>query len=317
MVAVDHDSKDGTTEILRTWEREGHLCRIPRSGPFQEIEWRTGLARMAASDFGADWVINGDADLFWWPRDGDLKEVLAAVPSRYGVVHSVDRVFVARPDDGAHFVERMTARLVATAPINAPVSTFRPLGRIVHRADPHVRVSRGGHSISGASLRSLRAWYPVEVLHFPWRSPAQLARKAGNWHLARDQEAGPHLTTAYHDHAHRAVQEGGVLGHYARLAVDDDELRRGLESGVLVTDTRLRDALRVLDGRQTWEAPDLRSPLVFPPPSVSEEAEYAAEAAALGEAQLVRVRRRLDLIEGRVATLESRVTLAPRARRRP
>ena len=52
VVAVDHDSEDGTTEILRTWEREGHLRRIPRSGPFQEIEWRTSLARMAASDFG-------------------------------------------------------------------------------------------------------------------------------------------------------------------------------------------------------------------------------------------------------------------------
>ena len=58
------------------------------------------MARLAATDYGADWVINTDADEFWWPRGGSLREVLAAVPEQYGIVQGFWRSFVPRPDEG-------------------------------------------------------------------------------------------------------------------------------------------------------------------------------------------------------------------------
>jgi len=95
----------------------------------------------------------------------------------------------------------------------------------------------------------------------------------------------------------------------------EDELERGLEQGRLVEDTRLRNALRSLrvdeepgEGpEREYGLPGEAQPLDFPIPSLVEDAEYAVEAAVLGEADVVRLQRRLDTLERRLLTLELRL----------
>ena len=111
VIATDHDSRDGTTEILESYVRDGHLRRIAVSGEMHDGPWRTHMARLAATDHGADWVINTDADEFWMPRDGTLKFVLGAVPESHGVVFALSRHFAPRTDDETLFAERMTVRV--------------------------------------------------------------------------------------------------------------------------------------------------------------------------------------------------------------
>ena len=48
-------------------------------------------------------------------------------------------------------------------------------------------------------------------------------------------------------------------------------------------------------------------PLAFETPSLVDEATYAVEAATLGEADVVRLQRRLDTLEGRLAAIERRL----------
>jgi hypothetical protein len=134
VIATDNASRDATTEILESYARSGHLhlIREPAEG-LRQGEWVTRMARLAATDFGADWVnwvINSDADEFWWPRGGSLRDVLAAVPARYGIVEAFWRSFVPRPDDESDFAERMTVRLSSVAPINDPRSFYRPVVKV-------------------------------------------------------------------------------------------------------------------------------------------------------------------------------------------
>ncbi len=138
VIAMDNASSDGTTEILERYERAGLLRLIREPGDdMRQDEWVTRMARLAATEHGADWVINADADEFWWPRGGSLKDVLATVPERYGVVRGCWRHFLPRPDDGSFFAERMTVRLATPADPGDKETIFHAHQKVAHRA--HVR----------------------------------------------------------------------------------------------------------------------------------------------------------------------------------
>jgi hypothetical protein len=293
VIATDNLSQDGTTEILESYAKAGQLHLIREDGEYlQQAEWITRMGRLAATEFGADWVIHSDADEFWWPRGDSLKEVLASIPSRYGIVRALLRHFVPRPEDGSSFAERMTVRMSTSAPINDPRSLFRPNLKIIHRADPTVNVSIGAQRLIDSPFVPLRGWYPIEFFHFPVRSLEQCERKYSH------QQTGPGQTPSpYYDRVRSLIEQGRLEEVYAPLVVDDEALEQGLEQGSLVVDTRLRDALRALrDGHQ----------LTFPRPTVVDEAAYAVDVAALGEADVVRLQRRLDTLEGRLLTVERR-----------
>jgi len=298
VLATDHRSVDGTSEILDAYAREGYARVWREDGEWnRQGEWMTRMAREAASDLGADWVLLSDGDEIWWPRGGSLKEVLAEVPSRYGITRAISRYFVPRPDDDRSFAERLTVRLTPRAPINDPATPFRPVAKIALRAHPRVTVGNGNHSIDGTPFLPLEAWTPVELLHFPLRSAAQCAEKYRKTWLAWQVNLRADIARARSMH-----DEGGSERFFERVVVDDDSLKRGLGDGTLVRDTRFRDALRLLGGAEVaaggsrFSLPPAAPRLSFRSPTVDEDAEYAVEAAVLREANVVRASRHLDAV---------------------
>ena len=228
VVATDNRSEDATTEILERYAREGvlHLIREP-GDDLRQSEWVTRMARLAATDFGADWVLNADADEFWLARGASLKELLGAVPERFGAVRGAWRNFVPRPDDERFFAERMTARLCTPSFHPHPLSTHF---KSAHRARPDIRIGRGNHEALADELVALRGWYPIEILHFPVRSYEQCLRKYVTQFVALERNAEKgipgHMAEAY-----EAYRAGRLDAFYAPLVVDDEALEAGLEDG--------------------------------------------------------------------------------------
>ncbi len=249
------------------------------------------MARLAAVEHCADWIINTDADEFWMPRRGRLADVFAAVPERFGVVWALTRHFVPRPEEADEsFAERMTVRVSATAPINDPTSPYRPHAKVAHRADPEIVIRYGAHLVY-SRLAPLTDWYVADVLHFPFRSVDQYLRKGlrqayGDWGLGQ-------YVKAFHAHS-----QGRAEDTFSALVIDEATVERGLAEGALVADTRLRDALRSLGrGREHASSGDHNR--------TTAELPHILEAAALREADVVRVSRRLDDLAARVAREEA------------
>jgi Glycosyl transferase family 2 len=306
VIATDNRSEDGTTEILERYAREGFLHRIDEPGDdLRQTEWVTRMARLAATDFDADWVINADADEFWWPRGTSLKDVLASVPPRYGVVRGAWRNFVPRPDDGRFFAERMTTRYTTPSFIDHPLGTH---SKSVHRAVPDVRIGRGNHEAFADGLLPLRGWYPFEIFHFPVRTFEQCRRKYVTQFRALERNAERGIPEHMAE-AHRAYLAGRLQDFYEPLVVDTHELERGVQEGRLVPDLRLRDALRALrverDGLAFRLPTEPGPPLAFSHPGVHDDALFAAESSALEESDFaLALGARIDDLEGRVGRLE-------------
>jgi hypothetical protein len=290
VIASDTGSDDGTREVLERYRSEGRLHLIDQPELFSQIDVVTQMARLAATEFQADWVVNSDADEFWWPRSGSLEGILESVPPRFGAIRGMWRHFVARPFGDELFAERMTVRLCA--PVTDRDHAFSPHFKTVHRADPEVAVGGGNHEVTGRRLVPLRGWYPIDILHFPIRSPEQCERKYLQWRVLDSRGTRP--PDPRRAEAYEAYDAGRMREFYESHLVDDEALDEGLRDGRLAIDTRLRDALRSL---QTGRLTLAEQPV---------DAGYLSEIGALEErTAMLEVQRRTAALEARVAGLET------------
>jgi glycosyltransferase involved in cell wall biosynthesis len=235
VIVTDNGSVDGTLEILRSYEARG-LVRIivEPTDDYSQGRWVTRMARLAATEHDADWVINNDADEFWWPRTGTLRSVFEGLGADVGAVVGHRTNFVPRPEDGRPYWERMTLReRESLNPVGKPLPP-----KLAHRAHPEIVVVQGNHRIKGPDLGSELDDGLIEILHFPMRSYAQFENKIvkGGRAYARNREL-PEKTGRTWRRLYETWERGGLPAHYrenvvAESARDD-----------LIEDTRLRDYL--------------------------------------------------------------------------
>jgi hypothetical protein len=231
VIVTDHRSSDGTRERLEAWEERGVHVLHEDGEEVRQAQWVTRMARMAY-DLGADWVLNDDADEFFWPERGDdLKAALRRVPHRFGALEVPRMNFVARPDDGRPFFERMTMREEEST--DEIGRALRP--KVVHKANVRAFVGPGSHAVRGSPRFWLTCRRPlVSVLHFPRRTYEQFRHKVEIGGAAPGYE---HKTIA---DAHTALQYGRLEDRYREAETRTEGL---------VPDTRLRDFLG-----EKWEA---------------------------------------------------------------
>jgi hypothetical protein len=265
-VVTDNGSTDETPEILRRYVDAGLARVIEEPGTDYRVKgagWLTQMARIAATELDADWVIHTDADEFWWPVEGSLKETLGSISERFGVVVAPRVEFVGRPDGPGTFAERLTVR----------ESRSRLQPKVAHRAEPDVvSLDRGAHDVAvegpdgvaeslrppgRAVHRTVRdpdgaeqpateyetrlVWapsWPLRILHFPVRSFAQFKRRT---EVAIFE--GHYPDWGRFKRLREIYEAGRFEELYAELVLDDADVEEGIREGRLVEDGRFAQVL--------------------------------------------------------------------------
>jgi hypothetical protein len=252
VIATDHASVDGTSDILDEYRRRGVLDLTRQDGAaYDQDLWVTGMARRAALEFGADWVIHADADEFYWPVDPasddelTLTGALESVDPAVGVIASQRCNLVADPDRSGSWVDRLV--LLDTLSPTPRGSHVDP--KVSHRSDPEVAVHMGNHAVDSVTLGAVAAGSPLEILHVPERSADQYRRKIRNGGAAILANPRLDAETGYHWREDYAREQQGILSAtYAARQPDRAAVEEGLVSGRYRRDFRLRDRLHSLRG---------------------------------------------------------------------
>ena len=243
ILVTDNGSTDDTLPILEAFQRQGVLRLLHEpSHTHDQAVWVSRMSRLAAQEYGADWVIPCDADEFWWPRSGSFKSELACIPSDQMAL-AVKRVNFLPPaaDDPAGLPFHQSQILRDHISRN---SLGDPLpGKVCHRGHGAITVADGNHGvyIGGVAVPS----HPhdgMEILHFPVRSYAQLERKIreGAQALARNTRVAPEVGLTWRRLYSDYLLKGTLPDYYASLRPDADTLANALASGQLLEDRRLQ-----------------------------------------------------------------------------
>jgi hypothetical protein len=234
ILVTDFGSTDRTSAILAEYARGGRVrCWREEGNEFKQPVWVSRMLKIARDEHGADWVLHGDADEFWVPLAGSLRDVCAAVPELYGYLHVRRHNFPPPLAVSEPFPEQMTIRCrmstyMAGGPIHPKVAQRPAAGTMPYR---------GNHYIMDPVLPAAPDAGSVEIHHFQVRGYEGLLRR-----MRRAEETGevgeglsPETRAIL-----RRYRAGELPAVYAQIALSDEQAVAGLESGELVHDDRVR-----------------------------------------------------------------------------
>ena len=243
-IITDNKSEDSTPDIVRFYESQGIAQYIYEGDDdYNQTVWVTRMARMAAEDYAADWVINNDADEFWWPRSDNLKTCFAGIPADCNLMVAQRHDFVPLAEEQAVFYHDMVYRKKVS--LNTIGNPLPP--KVAHRGDPAVVVPQGNH---WAELQSEQKAIEdlVDILHFPIRRYTQFTKKIikGGQAYERNKTQRANVGDAWKK-LYKKYKRNGLVRFYRKQCMTAKQIERGIRRGDLVADRRLSDYLTVLE----------------------------------------------------------------------
>ena len=243
-IVTDNLSRDGTRDILDAYWHLGVLHYLYEAEDnYAQGVWVTRMAQLAVMQFGADWVINSNADEFWWAkRKGNLKAVLRHIPASVRGLRVRRHNFVPRPRTGdVSFLETMVYR--QTFSVNGLGRLLLP--KVCHRALPDFSVTQGNHEVFvGGTRLNVPETDELRIFHFPVRTLSQVSQKIENGGAAYTRSDLPVEIGDVWRMLYIMYKQEGLGRFFEGQFYDDYRLHRALAEGVLVEDRRLLQYFR-------------------------------------------------------------------------
>ena len=209
---------------------------------YSQHKWVTRMARMAFSEYKADWVINNDADEFWCPHQGNLIDVFSRVPETCNMLEATRFNFIT-VDGECSFYKRMIYReLMSFSSVGVPLPK-----KIAHRGSEDITVRQGNHDVLGFDNPE-KIEGNLDILHFPMRSYSQFANKIkkGGAAYGRNKTLPKTVGLTWRNLFSEYERDRNLYRYYGENVFDQARIKEGLEKGIIIKDVRLERKLERL-----------------------------------------------------------------------
>lgn len=245
-IVTDNNSTDKTPEIIRKYERLGWIKEIiiEKGNNYDQEVW---VDRMIVSDrdrFKADWVINADADEFWYTSLGDLKKEFSNNTANV-VVCPLKCVVPCEQTKNWQW------EYVVKKPLDIPekyglskYSIFcRQISKVAHRTQGYKRIYPGNHWVD-MEIEKVMKKSSIVIYHYTIRGYQYYLNKVINGGKALEnnpnQSFGQHWRYLY-----RLYLDGKLPEEYERI-VGTNCFERLLKEGIVEKDRTVCDFMQEL-----------------------------------------------------------------------
>lgn len=177
-IVTDNNSSDKTMDILEKYQKKGWILEIieEKSSGYKQKQWVDRMVCIAKKKYKADWVINADADEFWYARSGSLKTEMST--TRANTIRCPwQNMF---PEDNKPFWE--WEQYVCPVPDFtlydlSPYAIYEKRNKkVAHRTDGYIQISMGNHKV--AMFPHKVEWSEdIVIYHFTIRGRKQFINK--------------------------------------------------------------------------------------------------------------------------------------------
>ncbi len=238
-IITDNNSSDSTPDIIEKYQEKGWIIDVinETATNYEQKEWVDRMIWRAKTIFNADWIINADADEFWYTPLGNLKNEMNN--TRCNVLNCELRSMY--PDEEKPFWQWSKAVKTVMNPNEYELSLYslfeRQNKKVAHRANGYMQISMGNHKVKMFPQCSCDS--TIRIYHYNVRSRQRFLDKMINGGKQLEQHKRRHGGRHWR-YFYRLYKEGLLNEEYDKV-IGTKFYDKLYEDGYIYEDTAIVD----------------------------------------------------------------------------
>lgn len=242
-IITDNNSTDNTLNILKKYKKKGWVLELieeKRDGHFQK-QWVDRMIWLAKTKHQADWVINADADEFWFLDSGNLKDEIRRIDRFTNVLecqmHSVlpeENKDLSQWDKVVSVIEDYEKYNLSKYSIFAPVNHKN---KIMNKTKGYLQISSGNHKVLMLFKKKVKS--NIFIFHYTTRGKEHFFNKVING--GKQIEKNPSKHCAIHWKYFYALYKQGFLYREYDKVIGANTMDILEKNGFIRKDERISD----------------------------------------------------------------------------
>ena len=234
IIATDHNSTDGTKEVFKKYQEKGVLHLIEEQNPdYEQAKFVDRMIKLAKEQYNADWVINADADEFWYSSHNDFKKDIEKLKNYNIAIVPMFNIFPEAKslEDDEKFYYNTRGILS-----EQNTSSFKYTSKCMLRTKDYESIAQGNYNAKMHNKRAI-VYGDITIFHYGIRTYKQFENKVLKGHIAlqnQGKEIGAHwreFYKAYEEGRLFEVYENFLKINYSGNSFSDSRLKDFIENG--------------------------------------------------------------------------------------